>query len=152
VRHTLSWSVSPEELCFDPLLVLCAEGIRETLHPHTFVARSAYAELLGSSGAQGKALPLLPLLVVALRAALGSADAAVVAAALLAVRQLAQCVGEHLVSHFAVLLVQVNRHDASTKQQALRDDARATLLALEQFGGPQALPAIKARLPAYGRG
>ena len=35
-----------EDIPYDPYLLLFAEGLRETQHPHTFVARTAFAELL----------------------------------------------------------------------------------------------------------
>ncbi len=133
---------------YDPLLVLCAEGVRERLHPHTFVARTAFAELLAARGAAQKTEPLLPRVVAALRAALTASDAAVVSAGMLAVRQLAACMREALVPLMTPLLVQINKHDAN---KALRGEVHATLAALQDCG-PTALSVIKAKLPAYGRG
>jgi hypothetical protein len=46
---------------FDPLLLLCAEGLRETVHPHTFVARTAFMELLLTEDAYTKARPTAAL-------------------------------------------------------------------------------------------
>ena len=46
VKHTLLWSHPVEHIPYDPYLLLFAEGLRETQHPHTFVARTAFAELL----------------------------------------------------------------------------------------------------------
>ena len=46
MKHTLLWSRPVESINFDPFLLLFAEGLRETVHPHTFVARTAFAELL----------------------------------------------------------------------------------------------------------
>ena len=46
VKHTLLWSRPVEDIPYDPYLLLFAEGLRETVHPHTFVARTAFAELL----------------------------------------------------------------------------------------------------------
>lgn len=40
----------PASLPLDPLLVLCAEGLRETVHPHNFVAPSAFFELCQCEG------------------------------------------------------------------------------------------------------
>ena len=46
MKHTLLWSRPVEDIPYDPYLLLFAEGLRETVHPHTFVARTAFAELL----------------------------------------------------------------------------------------------------------
>ena len=51
VKHKLQGSCAVESVPLDPLLVLCAEGIRETDHPLPFVARTAFAELLAVPGA-----------------------------------------------------------------------------------------------------
>jgi hypothetical protein len=149
VKHRLHWSTPPEGLwSYDPLLVLCAEGVRETLHPHTFVARTAWADLLAAPGAAAKTVPLLARLMPPLRLALTSSDASVVKAGLLAVRQLVVCVQGAMVAYMAPLLVPINRHDAN---RLLRDEARETLLALDCCD-PDALAVIKSKLPAYGRG
>jgi hypothetical protein len=49
------WTRQPEELPYDPLLLLLAEGLRETQHPHTYVTRTAFAELLQAPGGYEKA-------------------------------------------------------------------------------------------------
>ena len=35
VKHTLLWSRPVEDIPYDPYLLLFAEGLRETVHPHT---------------------------------------------------------------------------------------------------------------------
>ena len=57
-----TWTHPPVRLPYDPLLVLFAEGIRETVHPHNFVSRQAFAEMLKADGASVKAASTLPLL------------------------------------------------------------------------------------------
>ncbi|KAK3245720.1 hypothetical protein CYMTET_24948 [Cymbomonas tetramitiformis] len=47
-RCYLQWNKPPTELPYDPLLLHCAEGIRETTHPQNFVARTAFQELLAA--------------------------------------------------------------------------------------------------------
>jgi hypothetical protein len=54
-RHAQIWTRQPEELAYDPLLLLLAEGLRETQHPHTYVTRTAFAELLQAPGGYEKA-------------------------------------------------------------------------------------------------
>jgi hypothetical protein len=66
-RARQAWTRPANEVPFDPLLLLCAEGLRETVHPHTFVARTAFMELLLTEDAYTKARP-----TAALRAYLAS--------------------------------------------------------------------------------
>ena len=51
---------------------LHVQGIRETVHPYTFVAREGFKELLGASNADEKARPLIPKLVLPIRMAIVS--------------------------------------------------------------------------------
>lgn len=46
------------------------QGLKETKHPYTFVSKEGFKELLMVEGATEKAIPLLPRLVPALKAAL----------------------------------------------------------------------------------
>lgn len=48
-------SRQPATLPYDPLLILCAEGLRETVHPHNFVAPTAFVELCKCEGSAAKA-------------------------------------------------------------------------------------------------
>ncbi|NWU40285.1 PACRL protein, partial [Hylia prasina] len=70
VNHKLQWDCPPETVPFDPLLLILAEGLRETKHPYTFVSKEGFKELLLVEGAAEKAIPLLPRLVPVLKGAL----------------------------------------------------------------------------------
>ena len=72
VKHKLHWSKAPEDLPFDPLLVLMAEGIRETEHPLMFVARVGFADMLAVEGCSAQVIPIIPKLIAPIRAALVS--------------------------------------------------------------------------------
>ena len=52
--------------------VFAVQGIRETVHPYSFVARVGFQELLDASDANTKTIQLLPKLVPPLRAAMVS--------------------------------------------------------------------------------
>lgn len=52
------------ELCIIP------QGLKETVHPYTFVSFMGFRELLFAPGAAQKAVPLLPKLAPPIRAAL----------------------------------------------------------------------------------
>ena len=72
VTHKLEWTTDPPLLSYDPLLLIFAQGLVETVHPYYFVARAGFHELLCAHGAGKKALPMLKRLVSPLRAALVS--------------------------------------------------------------------------------
>eukprot|EP00116_Pleurobrachia_bachei_P019184 sb/3479446/ len=63
VNHRLTWSQPPETLSYDPLLIHLAEGLKETQHPYTFVAREAFIELCELTGSVDKVLPILTRLI-----------------------------------------------------------------------------------------
>jgi hypothetical protein len=48
------------------------QGLKETVHPYTFVARTGFKELLEVPGCANKVIPLLPKLSVAIRGAIVS--------------------------------------------------------------------------------
>ena len=52
--------------------VIIFQGLKETEHPFTFVARQGFREMLETQGANEKATPLVPRLVQPIRAALVS--------------------------------------------------------------------------------
>lgn len=49
-----------------------SQGLRETKHPYTFVAREGFREMLEVDDAGSRTLPILSKLIVPLRAALVS--------------------------------------------------------------------------------
>jgi len=128
------------------LLLLVADGLRETQHPHAFVAREAFATLLAEPGAGTLAAGTLSQLSAPLRAALSAAEAGVLAAACLAVEQLAVCVGAPLLSILSSIVVPLGKLLDSPGQ---RPAARAALAAIVQSCGPAALPLLRAKLPRY---
>lgn len=146
VKHKLQWNQSPQEVPFDPILVLLAEGLRETVHPYNFVARIGFKELLETSEAGDRAIPLIPRLIPPLRAALCHSDAAVFSAGLEAVGQLSNVVGPELNPHLKVLLPPVAKQCMGKKH---REDIIDVLQLLEQNGGRDSLPIIKSKVPTY---
>lgn len=73
----LHWDTNPSQLPYDPLLITCFEGLLETEHPFVFVARQGCKELITADGAADKTIPLIPRLVMPLRAALMSSDSGI---------------------------------------------------------------------------
>ncbi|XP_062501004.1 PACRG-like protein [Corticium candelabrum] len=146
VKHKLQWDVDLEEVLFDPVLITLAEGLRETEHPYTFVAREAFRQLLQLEGAGEKAVPVLPRLIISLRLCLSSEDASVFSAGLSALSCLSQAVRQHLNPYLKSLLAPLSKR---LQQRAHRDEVTSTLQQLEIGGGKDALAVIKSKIPTY---
>jgi hypothetical protein len=146
VKHKLSWNQSPDSVPFDPVLVLLAEGIREIVHPYSFVARVGFKELLEIPDASDKATPVIPKLIPPLRAALCHTDDEVFVAGLQATVQLSNVVGPLLNPHLKVLLSSVSKHMMNKKY---REEITGSLQQLEQNGGMECITIIKSKVPTY---
>mmetsp|Transcript_17443 Transcript_17443/g.28162 ORF Transcript_17443/g.28162 Transcript_17443/m.28162 type:complete len:271 (-) Transcript_17443:104-916(-) len=146
VISRLQWDEDPGSLDYDPLLVTISEGIKETKHPYVFVAQNSFKELLKAPGAKGKTLPLVQQIVRNLRAAMMSKSDDAFRAALEAIKQLSECVGEHLNPHMGALLIQINKKSFDRKHKSAIFD---TLLAMDANGGPQATKLIKSKVPCF---
>ena len=70
VNMKLIWNITPENLEYDPTLIICFEGLMETLHPYSFAAKQCVRELLSANGAREKVLPILGRLIPHLKNAL----------------------------------------------------------------------------------
>eukprot|EP00951_Prasinocladus_malaysianus_P039832 scaffold450056_cov40-Prasinocladus_malaysianus.AAC.1 len=151
VKHSLTWSTPPELMpTFDPLLVNCAEGLREAQYPLHFVACQSFKEMVQSQGAHEKVIPLLPRIVPGIRKALLAGSAAggqkVMQGALEAVRDLAWAVGPDLTPHMNPILIQVSK---KMFDRHLKADVVQTLQVLEEAGGEGMLALIRTKVPAY---
>ena len=104
VRNRLAWTTSIDDLDFDPVLVLLAEGLRETAHPLPFISRQAFTELLSTPNAPAKVVPLLSKLINPLKLALSSTDDEVFDGALAALTQLSGVVGNELDKYLKTFL------------------------------------------------
>ncbi|XP_068709983.1 PACRG-like protein [Montipora capricornis] len=146
VKHKLQWTTPPDNLSFDPVLITLAEGLQETKHPYTFVAREGFREMLEVDDASLRTVPLLPKLVVPLRAALASSDSQVFYSSLEALVQLSTVVGPSLIPHLKALLPQVAKRfmDKTHKERILH-----ALQRLEQNVGRESVPIIKSKIPTY---
>ncbi|OWF43867.1 PACRG-like protein [Mizuhopecten yessoensis] len=146
VKHKLAWDTSPEQVPFDPILVTLAEGLKESVHPYMFVARTGFKELLEVEGATGKVSPILPKVCIAVRAALSHAEGSVFESALDALLQLSEVAGPLLNQHLKLLIVPIAKRMMEKKH---RDRITEALQTLEQNGGKEALPSIKSKVPTY---
>ncbi|XP_078073962.1 PACRG-like protein isoform X1 [Mustelus asterias] len=146
VSHRLQWDQPPETICFDPLLTTLAEGLRETKHPYTFVAREGFKELLEVEDAAEKAIPLVPKVIPKLKAALAHSDVDVFERGLHALVQLSAVVGPAVNDHLKHLLTSLSKRLMDKKFKQLITDA---LQRLEQHGGKESLVIIKSKIPTY---
>lgn len=104
VRNRLAWNTSIDDLDYNPVLVLLAEGLRETAHPLPFISRQGFAELLGNVNARPKVVPLVSQLINPIKLALSSSDDDVFEGALNALTQLSTVVGSELDKHLKTYL------------------------------------------------
>ncbi|XP_067857828.1 PACRG-like protein isoform X2 [Heptranchias perlo] len=146
VSHKLQWEQPPETVVFDPLLITLAEGLRETKHPYTFVAKEGFKELLEIEDAAEKAIPLVPKVVPKLKAALAHSDVEIFERGLHALVQLSAVVGPAVNDHLKHLLTSLSKRLMDKKLKQLITGA---LQRLEQQGGKESLIIIKSKIPTY---
>lgn len=146
VKHKLAWDTPPEQVPFDPVLVTLAEGLKETAHPYTFVSYMGFRELLDTPGASHKATPLLPKLAPPIRGALSHSDSAVFERGIECLLQLSSVVGPALNPYLKTFLMSLSKRIMEKKY---KEKVTEALQHLEQHGGKEVLPIIKAKVPTY---
>lgn len=151
VTMRLNWDQQPSQLPYDPLLITCFEGLIETEHPFLFVARQGCRELLIADGAADKAIPLIPRLVMPLRVALMNSDSGIFTAALEILkyflrRLLSELVGPYLNNHVHLFLQHLGK---KLNDRKLREKVLEVLMIIEEQGGEEVIPIIKAKIPTY---
>lgn len=104
VRNRLAWSTSIDDLNYDPILILLAEGLRETAHPLPFISRQGFTELMSNINARPKVISVLPKLINPIKVALSSDNDEVFEGALNALTQLSTVVGNELDKHLKTFL------------------------------------------------
>ena len=153
ISNKIEWEVDLEDAAaFNyRLLVTFAEGLREVEHPYTFLARAGFADLLRTSRGADEAVRLLPELIGPLRSALsdrGGDSRDIFLAALDAIRALSDAVGAELNGYLSALVVQVAKK-LFDPDRAVADAVQATLVHLDERGGPDARACIASKVPTY---
>jgi hypothetical protein len=146
VNMKLVWSIPPESLEYDPTLIICFEGLMETLHPYSFAAKQCVRELLTAKGADEKVLPILGRLIPHLKNALTCDNPDTFVEAMNVVEMLSDLVGEHLNPYLHFFLQSINKRSFNLKYKERVFDL---MRVLEQNGGPDALKEIKKKVPTY---
>jgi hypothetical protein len=145
-KMRLQWDTPPSELSYDPLLITCFEGLLETEHPFSFVAREAAKELLQAENAAEKTVPLVARLVMPLRLAFMNKEKKIFEAALESLKLLSELIGPHLNSHLHLILQQINKRMGD---RTLRDKIIEVLTTLEDQGGEEVVQILRAKIPTY---
>ena len=146
VNMKLVWSIPPESLEYDPTLIICFEGLLETLHPYSFAAKQCVRELLTAKGAEEKVIPILGRLIPHLKNALTCDNPDTFVEAMNVVEMLSDLVGEHLNPYLHFFLQSINKRSFNLKYKERVFDLMRTL---EQNGGEEALIEIKKKVPTY---
>ncbi|RNA22032.1 hypothetical protein BpHYR1_032965 [Brachionus plicatilis] len=146
VKNKLMWNTPPEKVPFDPVLVILAEGLRETQHPFNFVAREGFKDLLLTHNASEKAIEILPKLVIPVKNAIVLDNDEIFEAGINALMQLSDAVGAYLNAHLKIYLSILCRR---LTQKKYRDQVTDALNKFEQNGGKEVVPIIKTKIPTY---
>ena len=146
VNMKLVWSIPPESLEYDPTLIICFEGLLETLHPYSFAAKQCVRELLSAKGAREKVIPILGRLIPHLKNALVCDNPDTFLEAMNVVEMLSDLVGELMNPYLHFFLQSINKRSFNLKYKERVFDLMRTL---EQNGGPEALAEIKKKVPTY---
>ena len=146
VNMKLVWSIPPESLEYDPTLIICFEGLLETLHPYSFAAKQCVRELLSAKGAREKVIPILGRLIPHLKNALVCDNPDTFLEAMNVVEMLSDLVGDLMNPYLHFFLQSINKRSFNLKYKERVFDLMRTL---ESNGGPEALVEIKKKVPTY---
>ena len=146
MKLKLKWDIQPENLDYDPTLIICFEGLLETKHPYNFAGKQCVRELLTAKGAADKVLPVLPRLISPLRNALASNKDEVFTEAMNVTEQLSLLVKDKLNPYLHFFLQMINKRSFNLKYKERVFDL---LRVLELNGGDEALRIIKTKIPTY---
>jgi len=146
VNMKLVWSIPPESLEYDPTLIICFEGLLETLHPYSFAAKQCVRELLSAKGARDKVIPILGRLIPHLKNALVCDNPDTFLEAMNVTEMLSDLVGELMNPYLHFFLQSINKRSFNLKYKERVFDLMRTL---ESNGGQDALVEIKKKVPTY---
>ena len=161
-HRKVQWKVSFEKLDYHHYLPIFFDGVREKQEPYQFLARQGTYDLLSKGGA--KVLPVVPQLIIPMKAALNTRDIEVVSEMLKVMQRLVlsgKMIGEALVPYYRQLLpvcnllAQRNKNIGDQidygqqKRGTVGDLVDETLEILEVNGGEDAFINIKYMIPTY---
>jgi len=160
--NKLAWKVDIDQIDFHHFLPLFFDGLRELDYPYCFIARQGVEDLLKRGGA--KILPVVPQLIIPIKKALNTRNAAILCRTLKALKLLVlsyEMVGEALVPYYRQILPMLNAFKCRNRNtgdridyrqqrdENLGDLVRTTLELMERHGGEDAFINIKYMIPTY---
>ncbi|KAI8906082.1 parkin co-regulated protein [Powellomyces hirtus] len=145
VKHKIAWTSPIEHIDITTLLPAFFSGLIETQHPYATIVQQGIRDLL-STHHHSLPAPLLPLLIPPLRAALSCRTTPTFSAALCALTQLAECVGEDLAPFVRVLVPPVA---ARVLDGLWRERCFEALGVVECQGGEKVGSVVRALCPTY---
>jgi len=158
--NQLTWDIPVEEVLERraALLPLCADGLRETRHPHATVARLAFRDLASLDNAEPLEDEAMRRVMAGLRLALltegggapaasrspqqGGSSATIFESALAAVRQIAVAERARIVPHLHLILPPIGKKMFSKLH---RESVQDTLRTIEHYGGQEAASVMRHR-------
>ncbi|XP_059083564.1 parkin coregulated gene protein homolog [Tigriopus californicus] len=159
----LSWKVPVESLDYYYYLPLLFDGLRETQHPYVFLSVSGIEDLLAKGGSK-KILPVVPQLIIPIKAALNTRNVPIMCRTFKSLQLLVKSgeyIGQALVPYYRQLLPifnlfknkNLNSGDGIDYHQRFHENIgdliQETLEILEKRGGPDAFINIKYMIPTY---
>jgi|Dee2metaT_3_FD_contig_51_977868_length_1077_multi_3_in_0_out_0_1 hypothetical protein len=163
VGNRIDWKVTEiEKLDYHHYLPIFFDGLREKEEPYRFLAVEGTFNMLEHGGQ--KILPVIPQLIIPIKTALNTRDAAVIAIVLKVLQQLVvsgEMIGEALVPYYRQILPVLNIFKnkninvgdsivySQRKRQNIGDLIQETLELLEINGGEDAFINIKYMVPTY---
>lgn len=160
--NRIDWKVDIATLDLHHYLPVFFDGIRETCDPYRFLAIQGTFDILDKCG--GKVLSVIPQLIIPIKTALNTRDAAIIGVTLKIVQKLVMCsetIGEALVPYYRQILPIFNLFKNSHKNTGDKIDygqrkksnlgelIQDTLELLETYGGEDAFINIKYMIPTY---
>jgi len=160
--NKLKWKVEIEKLDYHHYLPIFFDGLREKKDPYRFLAVQGVFDLLEHGGS--KILPVIPQLILPIKAALNTRDHEVMCTTWKVLQQLVvsgEMIGEALVPYYRQILPifnlfknnNKNIHDdidyGQRKRQTIGDLVQETLELFEIHGGEDAFINIKYMIPVY---
>ena len=146
VNLKLKWEIEPENLDYDPTLIICFEGLMETKHPYNFAAKQCVRDLLNAKMAAQKVKPLLKRLITPLRTALSVNNPQIFLEAMNTTEMLSNLVKEEMNPYLHFFLQMINKRSFNLNYKERVFDL---LRVLEANGGEDALKIIKLKIPTY---
>jgi len=164
VHNQLQWKVDINALDFHHYLPIFVSGLREVENPYAFLAEEGILDMLNHGGS--KVLPVIPQLIIPIKAALNTRDPVVMNRTLKIIKVMVEkdedtLIGQALVPYYRQLLPVLNIFCTQSKNSGdgivygqrhgsdLAENIMEVLEVLETYGGSDAFINIKYLIPTY---